>query len=126
MANLTATKITALDKARSSGHFADGLGLYFVVPDKGRSYWAYRYTAHGRRRQMTLGQYPYMGLADARAEVMIKKRELLASIDPLVAKRQEAWNGIETMDDLFEDWFRQDIRPASSIPRYRRASIKKK
>lgn len=90
MASLNATKIAVLDKARTSGRFADGLGLYFVVPDKGQSYWAYRYTAHGRRRQMTLGQYPYMGLADARAEVVIKKKELLAGLDPLVAKRQEA------------------------------------
>lgn len=116
MAALTATKIAALDRSKQNGKYADGLGLYFVVPKKGHSYWSYRYTVHGKRREMTLGKYPFMGLADARGELMLKKRELLNGLDPLVARKKEAWSGIETMDHLFEDWFTNDIQPRLKHP----------
>ncbi|WP_404400700.1 Arm DNA-binding domain-containing protein [Idiomarina seosinensis] len=36
------------------------------MPKSGHSCWSYRYTVHGKRREMTLGKYPFMGLADAR------------------------------------------------------------
>lgn len=85
MAALTATKIAALDRSKQNGKFADGLGLYFVVPQKDHSYWSYRYTVHGKHPEMTLGKYPFMALADARGELMLKKRDLLNGLDPLVA-----------------------------------------
>ena len=116
MATLTATKIASLDRSKQHGKYADGLGLYFVVPKKGHSYWSYRYTVHGKRREMTLGKYPFMGLADARGELLLKKRELLNGLDPLVARKREAWSGIETMDHLFEDWFANDIKPRLKHP----------
>jgi len=116
MTALTATKITSLDRKKQHGKYADGLGLYFVVPKKGQSYWSYRYTVHKKRREMTLGKYPFMGLADARSELLSKKRELMNGLDPLVARKKEAWSGIETMDHLFEDWFTNDIKPRLKHP----------
>src|SRR5690554_2156126 len=65
---------------------------------------------------MTLGKYPFMGLADARGELLLKKRELLSGLDPLVARKREAWSGIETIDHLFEDWFANDIKPRLKHP----------
>lgn len=54
--------------------------------------------------------------ADGRGELMLKKRELLNGLDPLVARKKEAWSGIETMDHLFEDWFTNDIQPRLKHP----------
>lgn len=48
------------------GKHCDGAGLWLVVRDDGGAQWVLRITIHGRRREMGLGGYPSLGLADAR------------------------------------------------------------
>ncbi|MCE9785827.1 Arm DNA-binding domain-containing protein [Shewanella algae] len=60
---MTAKQVASLAKSGEPTRKSDGKGLYFVVPDSGAPYWALRYSGNGKRKQMTLGQYPDMSLA---------------------------------------------------------------
>ena len=48
------------------GKHADGGGLWFVKRNDGGAQWVLRVTVHGRRREMGLGAYPAVSLAQAR------------------------------------------------------------
>lgn len=106
---MTAKQVAALAKAGEPVRKSDGKGLYFVVPDSGSPYWALRYSVDGKRKQMTLGQYADMSLADARTEAEVFKRELRQGVDPLIAKQRQKWIGISSVDDLFRDWYTNDL-----------------
>lgn len=113
---LTAKQVAALARAGESVRKSDGKGLYFVVPDSGGPYWALRYSAGGKRKQITLGQYSDMSLADARTEAEVLKRELRQGVDPLIAKQRQKWTGITSVNDLFEDWYKDDLLPRLKHP----------
>ncbi|MGN2378040.1 tyrosine-type recombinase/integrase [Vibrio cholerae] len=113
---MTAKQVAALAKAGEPVRKSDGKGLYFVVPDSGSPYWALRYSVDGKRKQMTLGQYADMSLADARTEAEVFKRELRQGVDPLIAKQRQKWIGISSVDDLFQDWYTNDLLPRLKHP----------
>ncbi|EOX1766297.1 Arm DNA-binding domain-containing protein [Vibrio cholerae] len=74
---MTTKQVASLAKSREPTRKSNGKGLYFVVPDSGAPYWALRYSGNGKRKQMTLAQYPSMSLADARSEADVFKREYI-------------------------------------------------
>lgn len=53
-------------KSPPVGKHCDGAGLWLVVREDGGAQWVLRVTVHGRRREMGLGGYPSLRLADAR------------------------------------------------------------
>jgi integrase len=73
------------------GMHADGGGLYLNVHATGTRSWIYRYQLDGKRREMGIGGYPLVSLADARARALTIRAGLKSGgTDPLVAKRQAA------------------------------------
>ena len=44
----------------------DGQGLYIEVNPTGRKYWKVRYMVSGKAHKVSLGEYPYVGLREAR------------------------------------------------------------
>ena len=48
------------------GKHSDGGGLWLIKREDGGAQWMLRVTVHGRRREMGLGGFPSVGLADAR------------------------------------------------------------
>src|SRR5215211_5234577 len=81
---LSALKVKNL---RSPGYFADGGNLYFRIAPSGSRGWIFRFAMHGRTRDMGLGGYPEIGLADAR-ELAGKCRVLVKQgIDPIEQRR---------------------------------------
>ena len=103
MGNLTVKEIESKAKGEP-GRYADGNGLYFVVPKLGVPYWMLRYTAQSKRKEMTLAKYSDMSLADARAEAATKMKQFRDGLDPLVAKKRAEQSQIKTVDELFADW----------------------
>lgn len=108
MANLTDTKLKSLKK-NNPGRHADGGGLYFVVPtttsgEPGEPYWMLRFTHNKKRREMTMGKYPTLSLADARKEAVIKMSLVKSGQNPLALKKRADAQEIRVVDDLFEDW----------------------
>lgn len=84
MGKLTATGIKALKKA---GRHADGDCLYLEVSESGSKAWLLRTQANGRRRDLGLGSYPAVSLAEAREAAMLTRKQLRAGEDPVELKR---------------------------------------
>jgi integrase len=82
---LTVKQIEAL---RDKGYYADGGNLYIKVTTSGSKSWVLFYTIGGKNREMGLGGYSDVSLADAR-DIAEEQRKLIKrdGVDP-VAKRQ--------------------------------------
>lgn len=74
------------------GLYGDGDGLYLAVAKGGSKSWIYRYQMDGRRRDLGLGGYPAVSLAQARIRREEARRLVrLQGVDPLeVRHRQKA------------------------------------
>jgi integrase len=68
----------------------DGGGLYLQVQKPGQASWLHRYTRAGRERQMGLGRYPDVSLAEARDSRDANKALLIKGVDPLDARAASA------------------------------------
>ena len=70
------------------GRHGDGGTLFLVVEAGGRSrHWVQRLTVDGKRRDLGLGGYPYVGLADARAAAFANRQVARRGGDPRDAVR---------------------------------------
>ena len=71
------------------GRHGDGGTLFLVVEPGGRSrHWVQRLTVDGKRRDLGLGGYPYVGLAEARAAAFANRQLARRGEDPTAAVRQ--------------------------------------
>ena len=87
MAKLTAAKVKSLSKI---GKHADGSGLYLKVQAGGSKSWMLRTTIDGKRREIRLGGYPAITLAQARQRTAENKTAVANGINPIVEKRRAA------------------------------------
>ena len=85
MAGLTAAKVKAIKKP---GMHGDGNGLYLRVTGSGSRSWMQRIVIRGRRRDLGLGSYPAIGLAEARALALANKALVTAGRDPLAERHR--------------------------------------
>ena len=95
---LTARGVESM--ARRKGRYSDGDGLFLRVLNPGhRVYWVYRYRlSDGRDREMSVGTFPNMSLADARTKHLeLRKRVTIDKTDPL-AKPPPAERRLQTVD----------------------------
>ena len=85
MGKLTVAKIRALD---TPGLYGDGGTLFLKVAPGGSKAWVQRLTIHGRRRDLGLGGFPLVTLAEAREAAFENRRLAHRGGDPLAAKRR--------------------------------------
>lgn len=109
MGNLTSKAVQAKLKG-PAGRFSDGGGLYLVVPKAGRAYWMLRFTANKKRTEMTLGKVEDLPLAEARTEAAVKMQQHRQGLNPLIAKQRSQQGSINSVDDLFADWHKGNIK----------------
>ena len=76
-------------KKPEPGKHLDGAGLWLVVREDGGAQWVLRVTVHGRRREMGLGGFPALGLADARAAADRWRAVAAAGRDPIKEREAE-------------------------------------
>jgi integrase len=90
----------------------DNAGLILRVTPRGAKSWAFLYRRQGdqRRRRVTLGRFPVMGLKGARVAAAGYKEKIAAGADP--AGAVQAHKQIETVDRLL-DRYLADAPPAS-------------
>ena len=81
-------KLSAVEVAKAKGPAVlhDGGGLYFRVSRTGSKSWVFRFQLDGKRRDMGLGPYPDISLAEARVKAAAHRRQRHDGIDPLDAK----------------------------------------
>jgi len=82
---LTTAKTKSLSEP---GLHGDGRGLYLKVARGGSKSWVLRATIDGKRRDMGLGGYPAVGLADARKLAENNRTAIAEGRDPLAEKRR--------------------------------------
>lgn len=87
-----ATKLTTatLKSNLPTGRYSDGNGLSLNVTKAGSKNWVLRYSFNRKQKEMGLGSARIVGLADARRKAIEIQQQVLAGIDPLQAKRDEA------------------------------------
>ncbi|MEI6267625.1 MAG: integrase arm-type DNA-binding domain-containing protein [Methylococcaceae bacterium] len=60
----------------------DGGGLYLLVKTNGAKWWRFTYSFDGKRKNLSLGVYPVIGLADARRKAETARKQVSNDIDP--------------------------------------------
>ena len=84
---LSATRVKAL---RDPGRYSDGDGLHLFISKTGGRCWVLRTTINGRRRDIGLGGYPTVSLAQARKRASDCREEIGDGRDPAADKHRPA------------------------------------
>ena len=85
-------------KTAPVGKHCDGGGLWLIKREDGGAQWMQRVTVHGRRREMGLGGFPSLGLADARKLSDRWRSMAAAGRDPI--KEREAEERAARREDI--------------------------
>jgi integrase len=87
----TVGKLTALKVGRplKPGMYADGAGLYLQVTGAGAKSWVFRFSLHGKAREMGLGSLSAVSLADARTKAAECRRLRQDGMDPIEARKAQ-------------------------------------
>ena len=84
---LSATRVKAL---RDPGRYSDGDGVHLFIGKNGRKSWVQRITVDNRRRDIGLGGYPTVSLAQARKRASDNREAIGSGRDPVADKRRSA------------------------------------
>lgn len=94
----------------------DGGGLFLYLTPKGSKIWRIAYRVDGKPQQASLGEYPAVSLAQARARREEIKIELSNGKDPMAKRREErqADRNKKTLEQANEEYWdtRGDLSPA--------------
>lgn len=102
---LTDLQIRHRIKAGEPQAKADGGGLTFPLSSGGAAGWILRYRHGGLRRELTLGRYPDVSLADARGIATIRRAEIMQGSNPAADKRKAKTTAAKdwTVGELVKD-----------------------
>lgn len=101
---LSAKRAAALNK----GKWADGAGLWLCKYEKDRGKWVFRFTTFGKRREMGLGAYPDVSLADARRKADAARDIAINGKDPIKERAnatRETIRNLHLLRDIAVDAF---------------------
>ncbi|PPD14202.1 MAG: integrase [Methylobacterium sp.] len=84
---LTDFAIRAIKTTGEKQKFSDGGGLQLWVSPQGTKTWRFAYRYLGKQKDMVLGQYPIVGLSEARQRRNDAKTQLANGIDPAQQKK---------------------------------------
>lgn len=85
---------------------SDGDGLTFTLSKAGTAAWVLRYRIGGRARELTIGNFPDVGLADARKISREKRAEIDRDGDPAADKKRVKTLALRdwTVSQLIDDY----------------------
>jgi hypothetical protein len=86
LGKLTARKV----ETAKPGKYGDGDGLQLAVAATGAKKWVLRFLWQGKAREMGLGSYPEVGLAEAREKAIAGRRLARGGVDPIAERRQDS------------------------------------
>ncbi len=98
---LTDAKIRALKTPEKEKKVSDAHGLYLLMKPTGGRLWRMAYRFAGRQKALALGQYPHVGLADARQKRDAAKALLARGIDPSVQAKAEKVDAAVSSANIF-------------------------
>lgn len=98
---------------------SDGDGLTFTLSKAGTASWTLRYYVSGKRKELTLGNYPDISLSDARKLASAKRAAVDSGADPAkekAATRKKEAAQVWTIKALAEDYKTKQLVPAMFAP----------
>ena len=106
---LSDTAIRKAKPADNAQRLFDGGGLYLELSPAGGKWWRLKYRFNGKEKRLSLGTYPDVGLADARAKRDEARKLLAAGVDPGEQRKAAKAAGVERAANSFEvvarEWF---------------------
>lgn len=91
----------------------DGGGLFLPVKPNGGKYWRLKYRMDGKERSLSIGKYPLISLAEARAAREQAKQMMAQGQDPAAAKQQakkkRAADMANTFQAVAEQWHKRQL-----------------
>jgi integrase len=114
--NLTQLSLDNIKPGPARREIPDGkeAGLYFVVQPSGATGWALRYRFGRKTRKLTIGSYPEIGLARARAAAARAKGSISDGNDPCAQKKTQRAarrQTSDTVEKVIEDFVNLYARP---------------
>jgi integrase len=97
MGKLTARKV----ETAKPGKYGDGGGLQLAVTPTGAKKWVLRFLWQGKPREMGLGGYPEVGLAEAREKALAGRRLARSGVDPIADRNHD--KRIPTFGELADE-----------------------
>ena len=85
---LSAARVKSIKPETKLRRYADGGGLYLVVKPSGAKQFVGRLTVNGRRRDIGLGGYPAVTLAQARERLAANRHDIADGVDPIAQRRK--------------------------------------
>lgn len=76
-------------KSLDPGKYSDGQGLWLIKRNKAAGKWVLRLSQAGKRREMGIGRWPDVGIAEARERAHLARRQLRDGIDPIEERRRQ-------------------------------------
>ena len=86
---------------------SDEKGLYVLVAPNGSRWWRFDYRFGGKRKTLSLGVYPDVGLKEARARRDESRKMIENGVDPSQARKaqKESASGADTFETIAREWF---------------------
>lgn len=114
---LTDLKIQSIKSTGKPQKIADAEGMYLFVSASGSKAWRFDYGYGGKRFTYTIGKYPQVGLAAARAKRAELKAQLLSGLNPAIEKRTNKILTRSKVEDTFasiaDDWYKSKFEKRS-------------
>ena len=113
MAKFTDKFIAGLKPKAERYEVWEGGGFGVRISPRGSKSWIWVYHCAGRPRRLTLGEYPVLGLADARVKLAEARKLLERGIDPgeREVQHNKAEREAETVTELAETYLEKWARP---------------
>ncbi len=94
---------------QKAAKYFDGAGLFLYVKPDGKKFWHFSYRFAGKPKNISFGQYPEVGLREARDRREEARRLLRDNIDPSAQRRNEriesAVRAANTFEAVTREWF---------------------
>jgi integrase len=111
---LTTTAIKNLKPSDKPQRVWDSGGLYLEVAPSGGRWWRFAYRFAGKRKLISLGVFPDVSLAQARARRDEARKLLADGVDPSVqrktAKREAAGEAANTFEAVAREWYAKQAK----------------
>lgn len=111
---LTDTAVRSAKPRESAYKMSDSTGLYLFVPPSGSKLWRLDYRFSGKRKTLTLGKYPFIGLAEARRARDDARLLLEQGVDPSQKRKLDRLAASvaagNTLSVIAEEWMRKAER----------------
>lgn len=82
-----------------------GSGLFLLVSPAGSKHWRLKYRFAGQEKLISLGAYPAVSLADARARANDARKAIAAGVDPATQRRMQRQAAADTFEVMAREWF---------------------